>query len=132
MNEDDFSIALDLILKLSEVLTDKEVTDRLIGLGINQKEVKAYCAFIPIATCRQLLPKVNFPKNYIEDSIEKEYSLNKFYMFVSAEIKKITIELSSEEIVKIASRSAEFKVINQLLLEGGKLEEIELSPVVLF
>ena len=129
-------------IKLIENLNSLE-NDELLKLltlnGIEEDSAIEIITFLPIAFVRKMLPNVNWRNNYIEYFSDKK---QKMKSFAENELYKI-IELEtenyysgnpkSENIIKIAGRSAEFKVINDLLLknENADISEIKLTENVI-
>ena len=91
---------------------------------------------MPIAFCRLLLPHIAWKDQYYELTATNEkgvvrmFSHIREYLLIVQEVKRFFDTKPSPEIIlKIAGRSSEFKVINEMLLAGKELEEIEITPV---
>jgi hypothetical protein len=90
-------------------------------------------AFLPIAFCRKLLPELEWPKKYLDqhagnNKLERLFKDNGRYVAMEQETEKYWNETPNNEwVLNIAGRSAEFHAINQLLNDGGKLEDAKLT-----
>jgi hypothetical protein len=131
--------AIELIGQSEGSLEDKGVLHLFTKNGIESSDATAILMFLPIAFVRHLLPKIKWPDSYVEhrnqkNSDEIKYAETKSYLIIS-EITANYFKNSpdSNAIIKIAGRSAEFQVINKLLLDSPniKLEEIELTKNII-
>jgi hypothetical protein len=131
-------LAIELFARNENSLEDKQAIEFLIENGIIENEAVEIVAFLPIAFIRSWLTKVNWKDNYTEYKNE-EYIAKKYIETESYnQILKVTKDYfnrnpSKETVMKIAGRSAEFNVINQLLLENptAKIEDINLTETVI-
>ncbi len=131
--------AISLVGNSSDFNTDEEFLNHLTNNGIEYVAAVEILLFMPIAFVRQLLFTANWHDSYIEyidekRKVEKKYSETKSFQIIS----KVTTqyfqsEPDKETVFKIGRRSAEFNVINPLLLANPdlKLEEIQLSQTVI-
>lgn len=130
--------AIELFARNVNSLEDKQAIQFLIENGIRENEAVEIITFIPIAFIRSWLTKVDWKDNYTEykdeEYVSKKYSETEPYK----QILKVTIDYfnrnpDKETVIKIASRSAEFNAINQLLLENptAKIEDISLTETVI-
>jgi hypothetical protein len=123
--------AIEILAKLEGSFTDQEVFGIFLNNNIDLDSAKKIIIFLPIAFCRQLLPTPAWKDEYYDNKgVLKKFSQTEPYMV----IWQITASYFSNNpdrdvILKIGGRSAEFHVINDLLNAGGKLEEIELTPL---
>lgn len=127
--------SIGLLGSLGKLMDNESASDFLISHGIPENEAIEIVLFVPIAFCRKLLPKVKWPQEYIEvknhNQVEKLFSDNPRYLIIEAEVNTYWgTNPKKEVILNIAGRSAEFKAINDLLLKGGQLEDIQMNKVV--
>ncbi|MBO9205249.1 MULTISPECIES: RHS repeat domain-containing protein [Niastella] len=101
-------------------------------------EVRATASEANAAIVRKLLPDIKWHESYIEyknnQSIEKKFKENKtFNMIWEITESYFKNSADSEYIIKIAGRSAEFHVINKLLIDAPntKIEGISLTKTVI-
>jgi len=133
---EDFSIAVQKSIDLLASCggSDGECVEHLVRAGINREHAVEIVLFLPIAFCRRFLPKVNWPSEYIEhvqqnNPIAKRYADNHLYRIIEEETNFYWQNPQKSIVLNVAGRSAEFHAINNLLLEGGKLEDIRLTEV---
>lgn len=118
---------------------DQEVVQFLIHNGIGASEAKEILVFLPIAFVRQLLPSVKWSDTYLQrddnsKTIERKFSESKTYQIIwQATTEYFMGKPQKETVVKIGGRSAEFRVINQLLLDNPnyKPEDVKLTQTVI-
>jgi len=132
---------IDLAIKLLTDFKGPMVYDKIIGLfkenGITQSLADDIYIFLPIVFCKKLLPDVKFPDSYYQQNSsgekqKKMYDENIIYKAIEHSSNTyFKNSPDSEMILKIASLSAEFNVINNLLMEGGKLEDVKLTETVI-
>jgi hypothetical protein len=127
--------SIGLLGSLGKIMENESASELLIGHGIPEDEVIEIVLFVPIAFCRKLLPQVKWHQEYIEfennNSIEKLYSKNPRYLIIDNEVNLYWRNQPKKEVIlNVAGRSAEFKAINELLLKGGRLEDIQVTKVV--
>lgn len=121
-----------LIEHTDELGEDKAYMEYLISHDIGKAEAIEILLFLPVAFARQLLPTVKWVETYIRYTSEKRPIRKKYKETETFEIIwRITKEYFEdnpirETVLKIAGRSAEFKAINQLLLDDptAKFENI--------
>src|SRR5687768_11413780 len=136
----DFSIwakkSISLLGTLGKTMDNETTIDFLVSHGIPEKEAAQIVIFLPIAFCKKLLPKVKWPLEYIEldihnNPVKKFYHNNPRYVILENETESYCINNAKKEIIiNIAGRSAEFKVINDLLLAGEQITDINLTPCI--
>ncbi|MCF6133452.1 hypothetical protein [Flavobacterium wongokense] len=131
-------LAIELLAQNENSLEDKQAIQFLIENGIRENEAVEIIAFLPIAFIRSWLTKVNWKDNYTEYKNEKYVSKKYSETETYNQILKVTEDYfnrnpDKETVMKIAGRSAEFNVINQLLLENptAKIEDISLTETVI-
>jgi len=129
--------AIKLITGSDGQLENEQAVDLFIKHGIPYKEGVELVLFLPTAFCRHMLPQVTWPDYYCEQTstdgiLEIRYESNPRYHAIENALKAfLTTSFTREDYLKIASRDAAFKVINQLLAAGGKLENVSISPDVI-
>ena len=123
--------AIAILGKLEGSLTDREILGMLGNNGIDLSNARQIVIFLPVAFCRQLLPTVAWKDQYYDKAGEvKKFSQTEPYLVIwQVTSSYFSSEPDKDVIMKIGGRSAEFHVINELLNAGGKLEEIELTPM---
>ncbi|WP_075344635.1 hypothetical protein [Tenacibaculum agarivorans] len=120
--------SISLIGNLKESLEDEKLSSFLSQNGIKKSNAIEIVIFLPIAFVRKMLPNVNWPENYIEQLSDKKqrtksFAENGFYKIIKKETDNYYAgKAESEVILKIAGRSAEFKVINDLLFKNEKAD----------
>ncbi len=122
----------------SPSLNDDEVFERLVAEGVERKLAASLLAFIPMVYVRIMLEKskVHFPDYYEQElltgeretrPLSSEAVWGQLYNFARSQI---TQGISSQDLLNIAGRSAEFDAINQALNQGYELEDGVLGPCV--
>ncbi|NAS29501.1 hypothetical protein GTQ40_00815 [Flavobacteriaceae bacterium R38] len=135
----DIKKAIKLIGGLDESPTDEKLLDLFNQNGINENHAIEILTFLPIAFVRKMLPKMDWRESYIEQLSDKkrrskQFSENQFYSIIESETKiYFGNRPESEVILKIAGRSVEFKVINDLLLknENADIAEIKFTENII-
>ena len=127
--------SIGLLGSLGKVMENESASEFLVGHGIPENEAIEIVLFVPIAFCRKLLPQVKWPQAYIEfkNDIQSKrfYSENPRYLIIENEANLYWNDKPKKEVIlNVAGRSAEFKAINDLLLKGGRLEDIQMNKVV--
>ncbi len=131
--------SINLIGNLNESLENEKLLNFLTQNGIKESNAMEIVIFLPIAFVRKMLPNVNWRENYIEQLSDKKqrtksFAENSFYKIIENETDNYYAgKAESEVILKIAGRSAEFKVINDLLLKNEKVDisEIKLTENII-
>jgi hypothetical protein len=114
-------------------MKNEELYGYLISKGIPDYEAGELMIFLPIAFCRKKLPELNWHPDYFDyysekKKIRRKYQDNPRYLIIKDETEKYCNRNPNKEFVlNIVSRSAEFNSINQLLNNGGKFEDIQLT-----
>ena len=122
-----------LFLEIDENVSDDEALILFENSNIKKVHANEIIIFLPIAFVRCLLPDFNWDDEYIQitngnEKVKKRFSETGSYKFILLETKSyFETKPCSENIIRIAGRSAEFQAINDLLLIGNKLEEIKLT-----
>lgn len=126
--------AIQLISSSERNLEKDELFELLRGICENEFEAEEIHIFLPIAFVRLCFPKINWHKTYNEINSTKKETKREFkntesYQIILQVSKKYFQNPSQETIMRIAGRSAEFNVMNQLLLDNknAKAEDIKFS-----
>ena len=109
---------------------DEKIISTFMEKRIPEKYAKLLLVFLPIILTRKIFDKINFPDEYIKINenlkIPRKFSENNFYIYLKTAVEIwITKKFNKDLIIKIAGRSAEFKVLNQFLLEGREMSELQ-------
>ena len=129
----DVKKSINLIGSLMESPEDQKLLIFLTKNGIKENHAIEIVTFLPIAFVRRMLPNVNWHNKYIEQLSDKKqrtksFAENSFYQIIKNETDNYYAENpESDVIIKIAGRSAEFKVINDLLLKNEKADITEIK-----
>ena len=131
--------AIHLLANANPNLDNQQFMELLINNDIGKQEATEIFLFLPIAFVRQWLTDVNWLQTYIEyfseqKQIERKFSETPSYEVISGVTKNyFQNSPSSDVVLKIAGRSAEFHAMNKLLLNNpdSKPQEIEFSPTVI-
>lgn len=131
-------LAIELLAQNKNPLEDKQAVQFLIENGILENEAVEIIAFLPITFIRSWLTKVNWKDNYTEyngkEYVSKKYNeTNSYNQILEITKNYFNGNPDKETVMKIAGRSAEFNVINKLLLENptAKIEDINLSETII-
>lgn len=124
-----------LFIESSERNLDEDILfEKLCEICENIFEAQEIHVFLPIAFVRLFLPKINWSETYNEiDKNKKEtkkaYKSTESFQIILQVSEKYFKNPSRETIIKIAGRSAEFHVMNELLLDNknAKPEDIKFS-----
>jgi hypothetical protein len=126
-------LAINLIGKNSKEMENDVLYDYLVSNGFPEFEAGELIVFLPTAFCRKLLPDLNWLPHYYDFYSEKKkikriYTDNKRYQIIENETDKYWNDNPNKDFVmNIAGRSAEFNATNELLKDGGKLEDVRLT-----
>ena len=125
------------IFRNSPELDDESVFQALVDKGVDRSLAARIVEFLPIAYCRVLLVKsgVQFSNSFTRaGSPLKVQSLSSVAIWVpllayaEANIRE---GATSQEILMVAGRSAEFQAVNQLLDKKAELKNLVLTPILL-
>lgn len=128
------STAIQLVANSETSLKDEELISLLCANAIPHNEATELLLFLPVAFCRHMLPQIEWPAYYVRHiseskQIKVQYSENpRFLAIQGAMAIFLAGDFKQADFLKIAGRSASFHVINKLLLDGGKLEDISVTP----
>jgi hypothetical protein len=137
--EEDVLKAIALLSENTGELENEAVLNLFIANGINDARALKIHIFLPIAFVRVWLQEVSWPDSYIEfinedRTREKKYAKSKAYQ----SILNVTLDYfagspDKDTVLKIAGRSAEFHVINQLLTEHPdyNISDVKFSKTVI-
>ena len=130
--------AIFIITEGSGQITDQELLDAFDVAGIGKEEAGTILLFLPIAACRRMLPAVRWIDNYQEldrksgKMIRRNFSETPAYQVILSEVDRyFGTQPGSDNILKLAGRSSEFHVINNMLNKGCKLDDICLTPMAI-
>ncbi len=130
-------LAIQLLCQHKELLTYDKIIYSFKKNGISEILANDIYIFLPIIFCQKLLPTVNFHSSYYEQNsngnkTEKIFTENPIYNIIKLSADDYFQDNPNGEMVlKIASLSAEFSAINNVLIDGGKLEEIKLTKTII-
>jgi hypothetical protein len=118
---------------------DKELIELLTANQIPLTDALEITCFLPIAFVRQYLPSVKWPDFYFEVSKKNKFIKKKFSQTLPFQRISTVVDAyfesspAKDEILKIAGRSAEFRVINELLLQYPEYtaQDVKLTPLVI-
>ena len=119
--------------------TDEDFLKSLADSGISDKEATEILLFLPIAFVRHLLPNLKWHDTYNEfvtdkKHLEKKYSeTDSFQIIWDVTNNYFKNSPAPDSIIKIAGRSAEFHVINKLLLDNEdiNIDEIKITKTTI-
>lgn len=130
-------LAIQLLADYKGLITYEKIIILFKENGINQILADDVYIFLPIVFCKKFLPTVSFPKTYYIQNITGDKTKKSFSDNASYKIIELSTEdyfknnPDSEVILKIASLSAEFNAINDLLTNGGNLEDVKLTETII-
>jgi len=139
----EFNSDIKKVIKIIGSLDGSVTNERLLYLfnqnGIHENHAIEILTFLPIAFVRKMLPKINWRESYIlqlsdKKQLTKYFSENQIYSIIESETNKyFENRAESDVILKIAGRSAEFKVINNLLLknENADITQIKFTESII-
>ncbi len=122
----------------NEKLEDKDLVEFLIKQGITKEESVYITLFTPIILGRIICEDLNvkFTDIYfehLEDDTQRQGILteNIFYRKINNAVRNLIQNNSynQEDILKIALRSPEFKLVNDFLKNESKVSDIRFSPL---
>ncbi len=128
---------INVLLNIEDPSNFDKVIKTMEYYGIDEDNAREYFIFIPIAFCRLMLPNIKFPEFYLEQDflgnrIRKKFKNNPLYLEIESVTNAFFETISnSDDILKIASLSSEFNVVNKLLLNGGNMEDIQLTEMII-
>jgi hypothetical protein len=116
-----------------KTMEDHELIQLLASEDVPEQEAIEIVLFFPVAVARKLMPEIKWKDYYIDyygdnKQIEQLYRENPRYVIFESEVHRfLNSKPGSELILNIAGRSAEFKAVNKLLLDGSKIEDITVT-----
>ena len=127
------------LLAESPGLTNDEVIKLFVDAGMPYADAVEIFLFLPIAFVRCWLPHLRWHETYVEAFENGVKQMKRFDQTESFLTIMSTVQLyfnahpQRETVLKIAGRSAEFRVMNELLLHNpqAKPEEIVFSQTII-
>lgn len=125
--------SIPIIGTTGKTMDDHELIQLLTSEGVPEQEAVDIVLFLPVAFTRALIPNVQWKDYYIDyygdnKQIERLYRENPRYVIFESEAHRfLNSKPGSELILNIAGRSAEFKAVNKLLLDGSKIKDITVT-----
>lgn len=125
--------AIELIGRGSREMENDALLDHLISNGIPELEAIELFLFLPTAFTRKMLPDLKWLPTYIDHYSESKQAKRKykenirFQIMVQETNNYWNNNPDNEFVLNIAGRSSEFHVINNLLNDGGELENIKMT-----
>jgi hypothetical protein len=126
--------SIPIIGTTGKTMHDPELIQLLVSEGVPEQEAIEIVLFLPVAFARILVPEIRWQNYYVEcygdnKKIERLYQENPRYLIFESETHRFfNSRPDSELLLNVAGRSAELKAVNKLLLDGSKIEDIEMSP----
>lgn len=136
----EFSIAITKAIDIfskGEDIDSKEIIKEIESCGVNYKEAVDIFLFTPMVFTHLMLPSVKWSDwfvDWIDENTQVRLKLSETssYQQVLRTVKEyLKNGRHSSIILKVASRSAEFQAINELLNKGEKLDDMRLTDAVL-
>ena len=99
----------------------------LISRGIPEEEVKDLHLFIPISFARTVYHQATWPAHYIDyfsprKQVRRKYTSNPRYVIMKEEATLfLDTEPTTDQVLNVVQRSAEYRLIQDLLAEGGEV-----------
>jgi hypothetical protein len=137
--EIEISTALN-VFRSSPELTDEDICRVLVAKGIERRLAARLVEFLPTAYCRVILEPTGarFPETFqrsrTDGTITPQLSLASEPVWLAVleyARRELKQGLSRDDKLRLAGRSAEFRMANELLQKGSKLQNITFSPAVL-
>ncbi|KAB1158825.1 hypothetical protein F7018_06885 [Tenacibaculum aiptasiae] len=138
---DQFSNSIQLIInqidKIDSDIDDDSFYDIIQKNTSNNFETDEAYIFLPIVFMRIWLPQVRWKDEYIErftngsETIQKYNSNNAFIKINKVVNLYFNNSPKRNTVIQIAGKSAEFNAINQLLTDGGEIEDIKLTTTTI-
>lgn len=129
--------AILLITNSNGQLEDVQVLDLFVTNSIPHKEAIELLLFLPTAFCRHMLSQLDWLVYYIEQTAtdknrEVTYASNARYIAIQDALSRyLAGNFTQKDYLKVAARDASFKSLNQLLANGGRLEDAIISPEII-
>lgn len=114
---------------LPDDLEPEAFYEAFLQQDIPEAEADEIFLFLPTAFCRKLLPEVQWLPHYVDyytpsKQLKQAYKDNPRYVIIAEETDYYWANnLKQSVILRIAGSSAEFDAINQMLQNGGALED---------
>lgn len=117
--------------------TMDDVFEEMISKGIPETEANELMIFIPIVFIRKLLPEVSWCAEYYDcysekDKVKRLYDENLRYQIIKAQTDNFwNTQFNNEYVENIVLWSSEYDAINQLLNDGGSLEDAKVTETLI-
>lgn len=111
-------------------MNNEEVFKYMVSEGIPEFEAEEILLFLPVAFCRKMLPELDWSPHYFDSfsngtKTKLKFENNARFQIMQEVTESIWDKISDEKFtLNIVGRSSEFNAINQLLHNGGSLEDI--------
>ncbi len=136
--------AIQLLTTYEGALDDADAIKLLVSHNIDASDAKEILAFMPTAFIRYVLPKVQWPDTFLEyekfpgesqpQLVKKRYDETPSFLIIQELTRDYFAKPpDSNGVLKIAFRSAEYNIMNPMLLNNTNLnpEEIKFSEIIL-
>jgi hypothetical protein len=126
--------SIPIIGTTGKTMHDPELIQLLVSEGVSEQEAIEIVLFLPVAFTRILFPSIKWKDYYVDyygdnNQIKRLYRENPRYLIFESETHYFfNSKPNSELLLSVAGRSAELKAVNKLLLDGGKIEDITVTP----
>ena len=116
----------------AEVIDDNDYFELIRKNTSNDFEANEIYIFLPISFTHLWLPNIAWHPDYIEinngrETIIKYNSTESYNIIYSVSREYFSSSPSKNTIIRIGGRSAEINAINQLLMDGGNIEDIKVT-----
>ncbi|PHR35232.1 MAG: hypothetical protein COA38_02785 [Fluviicola sp.] len=133
---DQFSNSIQAIIaqidKIDSAIDDDGFYDIIQKNTSNSFESNEIYIFLPIAFIKAWIPLIEWKDEYFEQEkngskTSKKYNNNEAYLKINELVEQyFNVNPKRNSIIQIAGRSAEFHAINQLLNDGGAIEDVKI------
>jgi hypothetical protein len=134
LNQEEFDAAVTVLAKYGTKSEADAVVAEMVKAGIGQKKAIELYLFIPVAFCRQFIPEAAYQDFYVDyygphKQVERKYRKNKLYVAIDQFTRAYFDSAPEREtVLNVCWVDAEFKVINEALNNGSKIENLEFAP----
>jgi hypothetical protein len=134
LSQEEFDVAVAVLAKDGTALEVEAVVAEMVKAGIGEKKAFELYLFVPTAFCRQLIPEAAYQDFYVDyygphKQVERKYRDNKLYVAIENFTKVYFAAAPKREaVLNVCWIDAGFKVINEALHNGSKIENLEFAP----